>query len=670
MTFLVTGANAQVDRSQPKPGPFPQVNFGKPQTFELKNGLKVIVVENHKLPTVTMSLSLDNPPFVEGSKKGVSDLTGSLLGNGTTKITKNKFQEEIDFMGSSIDFNAGGAFANSLSRYFNRTLELMAQGITDPNFTQDDFQAEVNKAIEGLKAEEKSVTSNAQRVENVLVYGVNHPKGEFVSEDKLKALTLNDVKEFYKNHIIPNNSYLVILGDIKFDEAKKLVEKDFGKWKKGNLPVSNYSEPKNVSTTEIDFVDMPNAVQSEVGILSSVYLKMTDADFFPALVANRIFGGDFNSYLNMNLREAHGWTYGARSSIAGDRYIGKFKAGASVRNEVTDSAVVEAMKELKRMRSTLVEPDMLATVKAGLIGSFVMNAEKPEFIARMALQTRTQNLAPDFYQNYIKSINAVTPEQVMAAAKKYFSYDNARILVVGKGSDVLPGLEKLGYKINYFDRFGNSVSKPEQKKVDASVSVQTVLDKYIAAIGGDKVKAVKSAETNYETEMQGVKLNLQTINTASGKSKTLITGMGMEIQKSVFDGRNGYNSNQGKKTDMTADEISAMKYNALPFPELTLADKEGVKLAGIENFNGKDAFVVQDGKTKNYYDVVSGLKTGTATEMEAQGQKMVQTVSYNDYKEVDGIKIPSSFTLNVGMDMTFNLLNAKFNQEYSDADFQ
>lgn len=670
MTFLVTGANAQVDRSQPKPGPFPQVNFGKPQTFELKNGLKVIVVENHKLPTVTMSLSLDNPPFVEGSKKGVSDLTGSLLGNGTTKITKNKFQEEIDFMGSSIDFNAGGAFANSLSRYFNRTLELMAQGITDPNFTQDDFQAEVNKAIEGLKAEEKSVTSNAQRVENVLVYGVNHPKGEFVSEDKLKALTLNDVKEFYKNHIIPNNSYLVILGDIKFDEAKKLVEKDFGKWKKGNLPASNYSEPKNVSTTEIDFVDMPNAVQSEVGILSSVYLKMTDADFFPALVANRIFGGDFNSYLNMNLREAHGWTYGARSSIAGDRYIGKFKAGASVRNEVTDSAVVEAMKELKRMRSTLVEPDMLATVKAGLIGSFVMNAEKPEFIARMALQTRTQNLAPDFYQNYIKSINAVTPEQVMAAAKKYFSYDNARILVVGKGSDVLPGLEKLGYKINYFDRFGNSVSKPEQKKVDASVSVQTVLDKYIAAIGGDKVKTVKSAETNYETEMQGVKLNLQTINTASGKSKTLITGMGMEIQKSVFDGKNGYNSNQGKKTDMTADEISAMKYNALPFPELTLADKEGVKLAGIENFNGKDAFVIQDGKTKNYYDVVSGLKTGTATEMEAQGQKMVQTVSYNDYKEVDGIKIPSSFTLNVGMDMTFNLLNAKFNQEYSEADFQ
>src|SRR5690606_13224338 len=142
MVFLAAGVNAQVDRSQPKPGPAPKVNPGKPQTFELKNGLKVMVVENHKLPRVNMTLSLDNPPFVEGDKKGVNDLAGLLVGNGTSKISKEKFNEEIDFMGARINFNAQGASANTLSRYFPRVLELMAQGAIDPRFTQEDFDTE------------------------------------------------------------------------------------------------------------------------------------------------------------------------------------------------------------------------------------------------------------------------------------------------------------------------------------------------------------------------------------------------------------------------------------------------------------------------------------------------------------------------------------------------
>lgn len=616
MTILAGGAQAQTDRSQPKPGPFPEVNFGQPQTFELKNGLKVMVVENHKLPRVVMSLSLDNPPFTEGDKKGISDITGALIGNGTSKISKENFQEEIDFMGSSISFSSSGAYANTLSRYFGRTIELMAQGFTDPFFDVDDFNKEISRTIDGLKAEEKSVTSNARRVENVLVFGAGHPKGEYVTEEKLKNLTLSDAVNYYKNHVVPNNAYLIILGDVNFKEVRKLVEKNFGKWKKGEIPVSNYTEPGNVSKTEIDFVDMPNAVQSEIAILSSVDLKMTDPDYFAAIIANRIFGGDFNSYLNMNLREAHGWTYGARSSISGSKYTGKFRAGASVRNEVTDSAVVEAMKELKRIRTTKVTPEMLATVKAGLIGSFVMDAEKPEFVARQALLVQTQNLPPDFYQNYIKNINSVTAEQAEAAARKYFSYDNARILVVGKASDVLPGLEKLGYTIHYFDRFGNPTSKPEPKKTDVNVSVQDIMDNYIKAIGGDKVKSVLTMISNYETEMQGMKLNLKIVNTADGRTASVFTGMGMELQKSVFDGTKGYTAQQGVKQEMDPEQIAEMKYNALPFPELKLAKKPGVKVTGIENFNGSDAYVVEDGKTKNYYDVKTGLKLGSSSEIE------------------------------------------------------
>src|SRR5690606_2082051 len=266
----------------------------------------------------------------------------------------------------------------------------------------------------------------------------------------------------------------------------------------------------------------------------------------------------------MNLREAHGWTYGARSSIRGSKYVGKFKAGAQVRNEVTDSAVVETMKELNRIRTEKATPEALETVKATFIGNFVMDAEKPEVIARQALLSQTQNLPADFYQNYIQSINAVTVDDVQKAAQKYFSKDNARILVVGKASEVLPALEKLPYKINYFDRFGNPTAKPEQKQLDANVTVKSVLDNYITAIGGaEKAKSVKSFLANYEAEVQGMKLNLKTASTAEGKTMNLVTGMGMELSKTVFDGKNGYHVQQRQRKEMDAEEIADYKYSAL-----------------------------------------------------------------------------------------------------------
>lgn len=670
MVLLASGAFGQVDRSQPKPGPSPKVNLGKPQTFELKNGLKVMVVENHKLPQVTMTLSLDNPPFTEGDKKGIHDLTGSLIGNGTDKISKEDFQEEIDFMGARINFHSSGAFANSLSKYFSRTLELMAQGFINPKFTQDDFETDKARFIDGLKAEERSVQANAQRVENVLVFGANHPNGEFTTEEKLNALTLDDIKDHYNKYFVPNNAYLIILGDVKFNEVKKLVEKEFKSWKKGNLPISKYNEPKNVAKTEINFVDMPNAVQSEVAILSIVDLKMTDEDYYPALIANQIFGGDFNSYLNMNLREAHGWTYGAFSRLRGNKYVDKFKASSSVRNEVTDSAVFEAMKELKRIREDKVDANTLNAVKASLIGNFVMDAEKPEFIARQALLVQTQNLPDNFYENYIRNINAVTAEQVQKAAQKYFSYDNARILVVGKGSDVIPGLERLGYTINYFDRFGNPTEKPQQKTIDANVTVKSIMDKYIEAIGGENTKNVKTLIANYETEMQGMKVNMKSISTTEGKSLTVISAMGMELQKSVFNGETGYNSIQGMKSEMDEDEIKTYKQNSYPFPELYLNENSGITITGIENFNGEDAYVLDNGMSKTFYSVDSGLKLGNTVEIDAGGQQMVQIITFENYKEFEGIKIPAKMVMDIGQQMVFDLTDVKLNEKVNEAEFQ
>ena len=461
--LLLTGIMQAQDRPQPKPGKAPVVNIKKPQTFVMANGLKVMIVEDHRLPRITYNLTLDNAPFPEGKIKGVDEMGSSLMGNGSKNITKDLFNEEVDFFGANVNFSSSGAYANSLSKYAHRILELMADGALNPNFTQAEFDKEKAKMLESLKAEEKSVPAISNRVVNALTFGKTHPSGEFVTEETLNNVTLADVQANYQNYFVPENAYLIIIGDIKYKKIKPVIEKLFGKWEKRSTPKLTYDSPENVAFTQINFVDMPNAVQSEIALVHTINLKMNDPDFFPAAMATYILGGDYNSYLNMNLREEHGWTYGANAIIGSGKYVSKLISASAVRSVVTDSAVVEFIKEIKKIRTEKVSDELLNNIKAGYIGRFVMQVEKPQAVARYALRIETEDLPEDFYENYIRNINAVTPEQVQLAANKYFLIDNTRIVITGKGADVIPGLEKLKIPIFYFDKYGNPTEKPVLK---------------------------------------------------------------------------------------------------------------------------------------------------------------------------------------------------------------
>ena len=659
---------------QPKSGATPTIKIGKPESFQLKNGLKVMVVENHKLPRVSFTLTLDNAPYAEGAKKGVADLTSSLIGNGTKKISKTAFNEEIDFMGANINFSSNGASGSALSKYSGRVLELLADGALNPNFTQVEFDKEKAKIIEGLKASEKSVPDVAGRVNDLLTFGKEHPNGEYVSESTIKNVTLADVQANYNSYFVPENAYLIIVGDIKFAETKKAVEKLFGSWKKAAAPVQTYAEPKDVAFSQINFVDMPNAVQSEVAVVNLVNLKMTDPDYFPALVANQILGGDFNSYLNMNLREAHGWTYGARSSIRGEKRITKFEASTQVRNAVTDSTVVEIFKEYKKIRTEKVTDEMLASVKAGYIGRFVMQIEKPQTIAGYALRIQTQNLPTDFYENYIKNINAVTADDVLRVANKYFMADNSRILIVGKGADVVPALEKLKIPILFFDKYGNAVDKPVFKKeVPKGMTAKTVLDNYIKAIGGEKAAlAVKTiAMTGSTTIPQApAPLSFNSKIDVKGKLVVELAMGGMSLMKQVVNEKGGFVIQQGQKVELTGKDLEDMKAAATPIEELNLLKKPEVSLTGIETINGTEAYVLKNGKTTLYYDVKSGLKIADVITIEQGGKTMNKTNSYLDYREVKGVKVPFNMIQNVGFELNIKMTDVKINEGVADADFQ
>ena len=674
LLLLSITVTAQIDRSQqPKSGPAPKINLGKPQTFELKNGLKVIVVVNNKLPRVSATLTIDNPPIFEGEKAGTTSLAGSLLGTGSKKISKNAFNEEVDFLGANVSFSSSEARLNSLSRYFPRVLELMADAALNPVFTQDEFTKEQNKLLDGIKANEKSVAAMAGRVQNVLMYGKNHAYGEFVSQETANKVSLEDITNYYNTYYKPNNAYLVIVGDVNFKDVKKLVTKHFNNWKKGTIAPANLPEVSNVSKTEINFIDIPHAVQSEVATVNTFQLKMSDPDYHAVLVANQIFGGDFNSYLNMNLREARGYTYGAGSRVNADKYIGSFKASTSVRNMVTDSTVVEMMKEINRIRTEKVTDEVLKNVKAGYMGKFVMALEQPSTIARYALNIKVNNLPENFYETYLEKINAVTIEDVQRVAQKYFNVDNARIVIAGKASDAIPNLKKTGYKIYYFDIYGNPTAQPElSKPIPAGVTINTVFDNYFKAIGGkEKANSIKSTLTNSEASTQGMTLQMTTKQMAPDKFSMTMFMMGNIISQQVFDGEKGYMTQMGQKRPLEGTILEKMKSSSFPFVENGYLSN--AKLLKIEPIDEKDVYVVKIGNdTTVFYDVVTGLKVSESiTQKAPNGQDVTQTVKYQDYKEVAGIKFPHTIKMTLGpQQIDFLVKELKVNEGVTLVDFQ
>ena len=659
LLLLTFTAFAQVDRSQqPQPGPAPVIQLGEPERFTLKNGLTVLIVENNKLPRAAVSLSLDNAPIAEGELAGVSSMTAALLGKGSTTIDKDSFNEEVDFMGATINFGSQSASASSLSRYFGRVLELMADAALHPNFIQDEFDKERDIVLDGIKSSEKSVTTAARRVENLLAYGKDHPYGEFVSKESVERVSLADVDAFYKRYFLPNNAYLVIVGDVDAGDLKKQVKKLFGKWKKGDLSTDAIPEVSNVNSTQIDFVNMPNAVQTEVSVQNTVSLRKKDADYFPLLIANGILGGGGEARLFLNLREDKGYTYGSYSRMGNNKYTAsRFRASASVRNAVVDSAVVELLYEIDRMKKEVVSDEELNRAKAKYVGSFVRAVERPSTVAAYALEIETEGLPDDFYTTYLESINNVTKEDIQRVAQKYFLVDQARVVVTGKASEVLDNLEKVQFNgsaipVSYYDKYSNVIDRPASFELPDGVSAQSILANYIDAIGGqDAINAIRSLEVSYNANFMGNELEAISINTAEEQKQ--IVKMGGNVLATVIVNASGAKVEQmGNSMDLPPEMAADMQAVIGVIPELKMMENESITVSSIEEIDGQNAYALemkgQSTTTTTYYAVESGLKLKQTTVTQMMGQTQTQDSNYNDYKRFVSLLIPTSTSVPLG----------------------
>ena len=679
--IFANSLSAQLDRSiVPESGPTPEIFFGKPQTFMLDNGLTVMVVENNKLPRASASLSFDNPLIFEGEIAGVSSILAEMIGNGTQSISKEDFIEEVDFMGASLNITGSGAFAGSLKRYFPRVLELMSQAVLEPLFTQEEFDNQKNLIKESLKTSEKDVSTAANRVQNFITYGSNHPNGEFVSQASLDKASFNDAVDFYNNFSSPNNAYLVILGDIEFEEIKSKVTELFSSWESKEVVSNSFPEPKNPDETEVIFVDMPNGVQSVVTVINTIDFNKKEADYFPALVATRILGGGGAGRLFNNLREDKGWTYGSYSSISESyKTKGLILAQAQVKNEVTDSAAVELLIELDKMRNKLVTDEELTSTKAKYTGNFVMSLENPATIAGFARNIITQDLPENYYNSFLENINNVTKQDVKNAAQKYFSPNKTRIFITGKGSEILEKIEGIEFngkklKVRYFDQYGSEISRPDYS-VSTDVTAESVISNYIKSIGGaEKLNSISSIEVKATANLQGTVLEMYSLKNNQNQSLMTMTAMGMTLVKSVFNKYQGYNEVNGQRIPLTDEELEQAIINSALFSELNF-DLETIELIGTSFVNDEKAYEIKITDNKSvFYSAETGLKLKEFESQEVDGNLITGEVFYKQYEEVDGILMPSeinqvSASIPVPGGLTFKTSLIKLNVKTSDSDF-
>lgn len=642
-----------VRKMAPAPGSAPKIQIGNAETFKLDNGLTVIVVENHKLPKVSYRVFVDKDPILEKETAGYVDMMGELLAKGTKTRTKAQIDEQVDFIGAYLSTDASGVTAGSLSKHSDKLLAIMSDVLLNPVFPQEELDKAKKRAESNLASQKDDANAIAAQVASVLRYGKDHPYGENMTEGSLAKINLDQIKSCYNTYFKPNISYLVITGDISKAQAEKQAKQYFGKWTKADVPTHQYGIPRAPEKTQVDFVHKPGAVQSVINITYPIDLQPGTPDVIRARVANSILGGYFNSRLNSNLREGHGWTYGSRSSLDPDKLVGSFNASASVRNAVTDSSLIEALKEMRRLGNEKVGKDELQVVKNVMAGNFSRSLEEPGTVATFALNIARYKLQPDYYEKYLEVLANVSPEEVQAMSQKYIRPDKAHILVVGNRDDVADRVKQFSAdgKINFYDAFGNPV-KAVNTTLPAGLTADQVVDDYLNAIGGrTKINAIKDMQSTSSMQMRGPSFGIKTYQ-KDGKVAIEMSMNGQMMNKQLFDGQKAVQSSMGQTETLEGEQVGDLKEQAMFVKEASYKSG-GYKLAlkGIEEINGAAAYVVEverpDGKkTTDYYDMKTSLKVREMSNSKGMdGNPNTQTVDISDYQDASGVKIPRTMSV-------------------------
>jgi zinc protease len=444
-----------------------KVKLPRAQETTLKNGLRVVLLPAHKVPTFTMQMVVlsgglaDKPDY-----RGLASFTATLLREGTAKRSSKDIAEQVDALGATLGANSGFSSMTStvtiggLVENIDQSLELFADVIRNPTFPQAEVDKYKSRTLAQLQFQRSIPQFLAAEQFQKAIYGTDHPASLIAPPAaSLKKLSSKDLAAFHSTYYRPNNAILAVVGDVTMKELLPKLTKFFGDWQKADVPATTIPPAPAQSESRIYLIDRPGSVQTVLQ-LGTLGIERTSPDYFAVLLADRVFGGGPSARLFLNLREDKGYTYGAYSNFGGSKFRGTWVSSSEVRTDVTEGAMKEFMYELNRMRDELVPADELDNAKRAIIGSFALSLEQPSTLLQNIITQKLYNLPADYWDTYPQKVSAITAEDVQMAAKKYIDLGHLQVVAVGDAEKAREILAKYG-KVELYDAEGKPVTGSE-----------------------------------------------------------------------------------------------------------------------------------------------------------------------------------------------------------------
>ncbi|HEV2799048.1 MAG TPA: pitrilysin family protein [Pyrinomonadaceae bacterium] len=461
-------------REPPTPLAPRPLNLPSPVETTLANGLRIVFVENPRLPLVTYRLAFrtgdaHDPPGLPG----LTDILTGMLNEGTETRTSRQIADDVARIGATLGAGASSdnttVAASALSQFNDRVLELMADITLRPSFPEDELELTKQNALQNLIAQRGQPSFLANERLARVIYG-RHPYSVVsATPESINAVTRDDLTSFHRRRFIPNNAVLIVGGDIRQEDALRRIEELFGQWPAGEREAADFPAPPARTRRTLHLVDRPGSAQSNIVIANSGITR-TDPDYFPMLVMHTVLGANASSRIFMNLREDKGYTYGAYTSLDARRAAGSFRATAEVRTPVTGESLKEFFYELERIREELVTERELLDAQNYLTGIFPIRLETLDGLIDQLIQIKMHDLPDDYLQTYRERVSAVTREEVQRVARRYVTPDRSAIVIVGDADALTDEIKGYAEEIELYDSAG------QRKKEGAAAATHAAVE--------------------------------------------------------------------------------------------------------------------------------------------------------------------------------------------------
>ncbi len=445
-----------------------RVKLPRPQEATLSNGLRLMVLEDRRVPRITMQLIIPGAGgyYDPADLPGLASVTSAMMREGTTTRSSSQLSEQLETLSATLTVNTGPSSteatvsASCLTEHADKLFDMFADVLLNPAFSEEELTRYKQRTRAGL-IQQRSIAGflGAEMFAKVM-YG-NHPAGRIsMTAEGIEKVTPKALSDFHRARYQPDHAALAIAGDVSLDEARKLVDGRLAQWKKAGVPKPSVSEPPDHGAARVSFVARPNSVQTNL-LVGTLAIDRMDPAYDIVQVMNKVIGGGPTGRLFMVLREEKSYTYGAYSGLNAGQWRGAWQASTEVRSEVTGDALRDLLTEVAKMRDQPVPDKEFQDQKRSMIGSFALSLENPQQMLSYFVTSWRYQLPADYWDKYPERIAAVTQAQVQAAAKKYLDPSRLHVIAVGEPAKVAEILKKFG-TVETYDTEGKRVTSPSE----------------------------------------------------------------------------------------------------------------------------------------------------------------------------------------------------------------